>query len=31
MKKLIALRKKDPQEVSEEEAILQVYREALGM
>jgi uncharacterized protein (UPF0335 family) len=31
MKKLIALRKKDPQDVSEEEAILQVYREALGM
>jgi uncharacterized protein (UPF0335 family) len=31
MKKLIALRKKDPQEVSEEEAILQVYREALGI
>ena len=31
MKKLIALRKKDPQELSEEEAILHVYREALGM
>jgi uncharacterized protein (UPF0335 family) len=31
MKRLIALRKKDPQDVSEEEAILQVYREALGM
>ncbi len=31
LKKLIALRKKDPQEISEEEAILQLYREALGM
>ena len=31
MRKLIALRKKDPQEVSEEEAVLQLYREALGM
>jgi uncharacterized protein (UPF0335 family) len=31
MKKLIALRKRDPQDISEEEAILQVYREALGM
>jgi uncharacterized protein (UPF0335 family) len=31
LKKLIALRKKDPAEISEEEAILQVYREALGM
>ena len=31
LKKLIALRKKDPQDISEEEAILQVYREALGM
>ena len=31
MKKLIALRKREPQDVSEEEAILQLYREALGM
>ncbi len=31
LRKLIAMRKKDPQELSEEEAILQVYREALGM
>lgn len=31
IKKLIALRKRDPQDISEEEAILQVYREALGM
>ncbi len=31
MKKLIALRKREPSDVSEEEAILQLYREALGM
>ena len=31
LRKLISLRKKDPQEISEEEAILQLYREALGM
>ena len=31
MRKLIALRKKDPQELSEEEAILDLYRDALGM
>lgn len=31
MRKLIALRKKDPQEVSEEEAVLQLYRDALGV
>lgn len=31
MKKLIALRKREPADVSEEEAILQLYREALGM
>lgn len=31
MRRLIALRRKDPAEISEEEAILQVYREALGM
>ena len=31
LKHIIRLRKKDPQEVSEEEAILELYREALGM
>lgn len=31
LRKLVALRKKDPQEISEEEAVLQVYRDALGM
>jgi uncharacterized protein (UPF0335 family) len=31
MKKLIALRKREPGDVSEEEAILQLYKEALGM
>lgn len=31
IRKLIALRKKDPADVSEEEAILEVYKEALGM
>ena len=31
MKKLIALRKREPADVSEEEAVLQLYREALGM
>ncbi|MHA3976916.1 DUF2312 domain-containing protein [Halovulum sp. GXIMD14794] len=31
MRKLISLRKKDPQEISEEEAILDLYKEALGM
>lgn len=31
MRKLIALRKRDLSEVAEEEAILQVYKEALGM
>ncbi len=31
MRKLISLRKKDPQDIAEEEAILEVYREALGM
>ncbi|MCC6006958.1 MAG: DUF2312 domain-containing protein [Rhodobacteraceae bacterium] len=31
MRKLIALRKRDPQDISEEEAILELYREALGM
>ncbi len=31
LKKLIALRKRDSQEVSEEEAILELYKQALGM
>jgi uncharacterized protein (UPF0335 family) len=31
LKKLIALRKRDSAEVSEEEAILELYKEALGM
>lgn len=31
LRKLIAMRKRDPQDLSEEEAILQLYREALGM
>ncbi len=31
LKKLIALRKREPDDISEEEAILQLYREALGM
>ena len=31
LRKLVVLRKKDPAEVSEEEAVLQLYKEALGM
>ncbi len=31
LKKLIALRKRDSSEVSEEEAILELYKSALGM
>jgi uncharacterized protein (UPF0335 family) len=31
MRRLIALRRREPQEVNEEEAILQLYKEALGM
>ncbi len=31
MRKIVALRKKDPQEISEEEAVLELYKEALGM
>ena len=31
LRKVIALRKKDPAEVSEEEAVLEIYKEALGM
>jgi len=31
LRKLVAIRKKDPQDVSEEEAVLELYKEALGM
>jgi uncharacterized protein (UPF0335 family) len=31
LKKLIAVRKREPAEVSEEEAILELYKSALGM
>lgn len=31
MRKLIAMRKKSPNEIQEEEALLTMYREALGM
>lgn len=31
LRKLVALRKKDPADVSEEEAVLELYKEALGM
>lgn len=31
MRKVIALRKRDPQDISEEEAVLELYKEALGM
>lgn len=31
LRKIVALRRKDPQEISEEEAILELYKEALGM
>ncbi len=31
MRKLVTMRKKDPAEISEEEAVLELYREALGM
>ncbi len=31
IRKLVTIRKKDPQEISEEEAVLELYREALGM
>lgn len=31
MRKLIALRKRDPDDISEEEAILEMYAHALGM
>jgi len=31
MRKLIALRKRDKDDIAEEEAILEMYKEALGM
>lgn len=31
LRKVIALRKMDPQEISEEEAVLELYKDALGM
>ncbi len=31
LRKIVALRKKDPAEISEEEAVLDMYKEALGM
>lgn len=31
MRKIIALRKRDPDDISEEEAVLAMYAEALGM
>jgi len=31
MRKLIAMRKREPDEIAEEDAVLEVYKEALGM
>lgn len=31
LRKLIALRKREPEEISEEEAVLELYKQALGM
>ncbi|MEP3347741.1 MAG: DUF2312 domain-containing protein [Litoreibacter sp.] len=31
LRKVMALRKRDPQDISEEEAVLELYKEALGM
>lgn len=31
LRKVIALRRRDPQDLSEEEAILEIYKDALGM
>ena len=31
LRKIVALRKKDPAEISEEEAVMELYKEALGM
>ncbi len=31
LRKIVAIRKRDPQDLSEEEAVLEIYKEALGM
>ncbi len=31
LRKIVAIRKRDPQDLSEEEAILEIYKDALGM
>lgn len=31
LRKIVAIRKRDPQDVSEEEAVLEIYKDALGM
>ena len=31
LRKIMAMRRRDPQEISEEEAVLELYKEALGM
>lgn len=31
LRKIVALRKRDPDDISEEEAVLSLYKEALGM
>ena len=31
LRKILGLRKREPQEISEEEAVLELYKEALGM
>ncbi len=31
LRKIVALRKRDPADISEEEAVLELYKEALGM
>lgn len=31
LRKIMALRRRDPQDISEEEAVLELYKEALGM
>ncbi len=31
LRKIVALRKKDPSQISEEEAVLDMYKDALGM
>lgn len=31
LRRIVAIRKRDPQDISEEEALLEIYKEALGM